>query len=276
MDSTQIIKIVRYIESHSEEDLTLKKLAAYFTISAYHLQRSFKATVGLSPKEYLSNCRLKKLKQNLRNKKSITDSVYEVGYGSSSRLYEKIDSKLGMTPKDYQNKGKGLIISWEIGKTSLGKVMIAATDRGICFVQFGDGIKNLFQDLQKDFPKAKLSRMDASQKNNFIKWMKILNSYLNSENKKLTLPLDLHGTTFQIKVWKYLQKIPHGKTLSYTELAKNLGCPNSARAVASACARNKIALIIPCHRVLRGDGNLAGYRWGLERKEKLLTLEFPD
>jgi len=276
MDSGLMVALARYIEKHCDENLTLKQLAEQAQVSPYHLQRTFKAEIGLTPKEYLISCRMKKLKKDLRSDKSVTEALYQAGFGSSSRLYEKVDSMVGMTPKAYKDKGEGLSISWEIGKTLLGKLMIAATDRGICFIQFGSGEKALQQVLRDEFPKAQISRMNNSQKENFKEWISALNSYLNNENKKLDLPLDIFGTAFQIKVWKYLQKIPAGKTLSYTEVAKAIGCPNSVRAVAGACAKNKIALAIPCHRVLRGTGHLAGYRWGLERKEKLLKLEKAD
>lgn len=273
MKSEHIVALARYIEEHCDEDLALRELAQKFHLSSYYLQRSFKAVIGLSPKEYQLSCRMNKLKHNLRTKKSVTEALYDAGFGSSSRLYEKVDSMVGMTPRRYKEKGKGLTISWEVGSTPLGKIMIAATDRGICFIQFGPGKLALLKELQKEFPEATLVRMVKSQKQNFEKWMKALNAYLNNENTRLNLPLDIRGTAFQIKVWKYLQKIPHGSTKSYTQVARGLGCPGSVRAVASACAKNKIALLIPCHRVLRGTGHLAGYRWGLERKKKLLLLE---
>lgn len=271
--NSKIVAIARYIENHCDEELTLRQMAVYADLSPYHLQRTFKAIIGVTPKEYLISCRIKKLKQGLRKNKSVTEALYEAGYSSSSRLYEKVDSKIGMTPRDYKHKGKGLGISWEIGTTSLGKIMIAATDRGICFIQFGDNKEKLLKELQNEFPDASRSRMKDTQKDQFNDWMNVLNLYLRHDSKKLNLPLDIRGTAFQVKVWKYLQKIPYGKTLSYTEVAKAIGCPDAVRAVAGACAKNKIALVIPCHRVLRGTGHLAGYRWGLKRKEKLLKLE---
>ncbi len=270
---TLMIELARFIEAHCDETLSLAKLAAHTELSATHLQKRFKAQIGVSPKEYQEACRLKKFKTGLRTKKSITASVYDSGHGSSSRIYERLDQRVGMTPKEYQKMGAGLELSYAIAPTPLGKILLAATDRGICFLQFAETDEKLLGLLRDEFPKATLIKMRKSQTAQFKLWVKALNDYLKGTLVQLDLPLDIKGTAFQLSVWKYLQKIPRGKVLSYRELAVKLGKPKAVRAVASACARNGIAVVVPCHRVLRGNGELAGYRWGLERKKKLLALE---
>ena len=268
-----MLELARYIEQHCEEKLSLKKLSREMLLSSEHLQKRFKSQVGVSPKEYQDACRLKKLKRNLRVNKSVTESLYEAGHSSSSRVYEKLDQQVGMTPREYQKKGKGLEISYGSGVTAIGKILIAATDRGICFIQFGQSIKEMTLTLKKEFPEAKIRPMTKANIKQFNTWLEALNQYLKGTVADLDLPLDIMGTSFQIKVWKYLQKIPRGETVSYTKVAKDIGLPKAVRAVASACGRNNIAILIPCHRVLRGTGELSGYRWGVERKRKLLELE---
>lgn len=268
-----MVTLARFIEEHCDETLLLAQLAKQANLSTTHLQKRFKAQIGVSPKEYQAACRLKKFKTGLRTKASVTESVYDSGHGSASRIYERLDQRVGMTPKEYQRKGEGLVISYASGMTPLGRILIAATDRGICFIQFADSAKKLLTLLEEEFPKATLTPIKKKNETQFKHWLQALNDYLAGTLIKLDLPLDVQGTAFQLSVWKYLQKIPRGQVLSYSELAVKLGQPRAVRAVASACAKNKIAVVIPCHRVLRGTGELAGYRWGLERKKKLLEIE---
>ena len=266
-------ELCRYIEAHCDETLPLKDLAAQTGLSAFHLQRRFKAAIGVTPKDYQESCRLKSLKSGLKKKASVTTAIYDAGYKSSSRVYGKTDKSLGMTPRQYKRRGEALEISYASAPTPLGRLMIAATDRGICFIQFGATDKELHTLLAEEFPAAALAPMNAAQQDAFAKWMQSLSAYLKGDNPRLDLPLDIRGTAFQMKVWKYLQKIPAGEAQSYTAVAKGIGQPTAARAVASACAANKIAIAIPCHRVIRGDGSLSGYKWGTPRKEQLLALE---
>lgn len=270
-EDTLMIQLARFIEKHSDETLPLTRLAKEAHLSAAHMQKRFKAAIGISPKEYQEACRLKLLKKNLRAGKSATESVYESGHGSPSRVYGKLSQRVGMTPREYKKGGAGLEISCAWATTPLGKVMMAATDRGLCFIQFGKSKAELLAAVAKEFPAAHIAEAKSSAQ--FDAWVKELNAYLDGSVKQLTLPLDILGTAFQLKVWKFLQQIPRGETVSYTELARKIGQPSAVRAVASACARNNIAVVIPCHRVLRGSGDLAGYRWGLERKRELLKLE---
>ncbi|MEZ0260041.1 MAG: methylated-DNA--[protein]-cysteine S-methyltransferase [Alphaproteobacteria bacterium] len=273
-DEIQLMQqLCRFIDAGSEDALTLDALAAQAGMSPFHLQRRFRAVIGVSPKEYHQSCRLKKLKAGLKTKSSVTEAIFDAGYNSSSRVYGKIDESLGMTPRQYRQRGEQAGISYASGKTPLGRVMIAATDRGICFIQFADSDAALLKLLKAEFPAANLSPMDAAGEKEFAKWMKALNAYLSQDTAALDLPLDIRGTAFQTKVWKYLQKIPGGKPQSYAQVAKGIGQDGSARAVARACATNRIAIVIPCHRVIRGDGGISGYKWGVERKRKLLELE---
>ncbi len=273
MNDQLMLDVARYIEKHCEGSLPLKTIAKEFLLSESHLQKRFKSALGVSPKEYQEACRLKKFRTHLRGNKTVTHALYESGHQSSSRVYEKLDEKVGMTPRQYQKNGEGQRISWAMGKTSLGKILIAATDRGICFLQFGKSKGELLKQLQLEFPKANILSAPKSSSSEFAKWMMALNDYLQGDLKKLDLPIDMKGTIFQMRVWKFLLKIPRGETISYSELAQKTGNPRAVRAVASACARNRIGIIIPCHRVLRGSGDLAGYRWGLSRKKYLLKIE---
>ena len=268
-----IIKLARLIEERSDESLSLAALAREASLSPAHFQKRFKEQMGVSPKEFQEACRLKKLKGELRTGKTVTEALYEVGHSSPSRVYENLNEKIGMTPRQYQKQGQNLLISYAVASTVLGKMLLAATERGICFIQFGRTQKEMLETLTEEFPKAQLQKMPEASKDEFARWIKALDAYLAGSVKKLDLPLDIMGTAFQIKVWKFLQKIPRGETWSYSELALKLGNPKAVRAVASACARNNLAIVIPCHRVLRGSGELAGYRWGLERKKALLELE---
>lgn len=268
-----IHQLARQIEAHPEEPFRLAQLAQRAGYSPFHLQRSFKAIIGSTPKEYQTAARLRTLKQELRKAAPVSDAIYQAGFGSGSRVYEKTDGQLGMTPSEYRSGGKGLTISYASGQTPLGLLMIGATDRGICFLQFGDTKRALETELRRQFPAATVQPMPATHEAQFESWMAALNRHLRGLEPRLDLPLDVRGTAFQLIVWRYLQKLPYGEVRSYSEVAQAIGKPSAARAVARACASNSIALLIPCHRVVRGTGELGGYRWGLQRKRVLLDME---
>lgn len=268
-----IVRLCRHIEANAQESLTLAELSRVAGVSAHHLQRRFTAAVGISPKQYQDACRLGTLRQQLRTGLRVSDAIQEAGFGSDSRVYEKSNAQLGMTPAQYAKGGAGLAISWATQKTSLGLLMLAATDRGICSVQLGDSRDALLAGLQQEFPRAAITPMPASAATQFARWMQTLQALLDGSRAEAGLPLDIGGTAFQRRVWQYLQKIPCGETRSYAQVAAAIGAPGSARAVGTACGSNRIALLIPCHRVLRGDGGDGGYRWGIERKRELLRRE---
>ena len=265
--------LARHIDAHPEQPLHLADLAKRAGYSAFHLQRNFKAIMGATPKEYQTAARLRTLKRELRSDASVSDAIYEAGFGSGSRVYEKADGQLGMTPSEYRSGGKGLTISYASGATPLGLLMIGATDRGICFLQFGETHGELEAELQRQFPAASTQPMPTSHVQEFDAWMAALNRHLRGLEPRLDLPLDVRGTAFQLIVWRYLQKLPYGEVRSYSEVAQAIGRPSAVRAVARACASNSVALLIPCHRVVRGSGELGGYRWGLQRKRVLLDTE---
>jgi AraC family transcriptional regulator of adaptative response/methylated-DNA-[protein]-cysteine methyltransferase len=266
-------ELARQIDAHPDQTFSLDQLAKRAGYSPFHLQRSFKAIIGSSPKEYQTAARVRTLKQELRRDAPVADAIYQAGFGSGSRVYEKADGQLGMTPSEYRSGGKGLTISYASGRTPLGLMMIGATDRGICFLQFGETDEQLVEDLRRQFPAAATQPMPASHSKQFESWMEALNRHLRGLEPRLDLPLDVRGTAFQLIVWRYLQKVPYGEVRSYSEVAEAIGKPSAARAVARACASNSVALLIPCHRVVRGTGELGGYRWGLQRKRVLLDTE---
>ena len=268
-----IADLCRYIERHCEERLDLAALAARAGLSRFHLQRTFKAAVGVTPKQYLEAHRLGRLKKELRQAKDVTSAVYEAGFGSSSRVYERADSRLGMTPKQYRQGGGGVTVTHALLQSPVGLAMMGATDRGICFVQFGDTKEQLLDALRREYPAARLEAAADPGSSEFRKWMDALSAHLVDGRPVLELPLDIQATAFQMRVWDYLRSIPPGKVQSYGEVAAGIGQPTAVRAVARACATNRVALLIPCHRVIRGSGELGGYRWGLERKQALLDRE---
>jgi AraC family transcriptional regulator, regulatory protein of adaptative response / methylated-DNA-[protein]-cysteine methyltransferase len=277
--AARIRKVCRYIEQHIEQDsdelLTLADFSREAQTDSFQLQRKFKAIVGVSPKQYLDDLRLQKFKTALRTEKNegVTAAIYEAGYSSSSRLYEKTDTRLGMTPMEYRAGGRGVEITWSAAKTPLGLMMVGATDRGLCFVQFGEDAAELRATLEREYPNAALKPMAEPAAPEFTEWMGALNRYLAGEEEDLRLPVHVRATAFQLKVWKYLQAIPKGSVESYQEVARGVGQPRAARAVARACASNHVAIVIPCHRVIRGNGELGGYRWGMERKRVLIDTE---
>lgn len=261
--------ICRFIEQHLDEPLTLQRLGKEFHQSPFHLQRRFKAALGITPREYADSCRLRQLKRNLQSGDSVTRAMYDAGYGSSSRLYERTASQLGMTPDKYRRGAIAAAIRYTCSDSPLGRMMIAATDRGICSIQFASSDDELLAGLKREFPFAARKPDDASLQI----WATALLQHMQGKELNSALPLDIRATAFQRRVWSYLQSIPFGSTKSYSQVAKAIGRPTASRAVARACATNPVAVEIPCHRVVREDGNMGGYRWGLDRKKTLLQLE---
>lgn len=262
-------QVCRSIEEHLDDDLTLANLGAQLHISPHHLQRSFKRIIGITPRQYAETCRLGQFKSRLREGESVTRAMYEAGYSSSSRLYERAPAHLGMTPTTYRKGGLGMNISYTTVDSPLGRLLVAATDRGICGVSLGDSDTTLEAALRREYPAAQIQRDDDG----LGKWVSAFLGYLNGRQPDLHLPVDVQATAFQWQVWEALRAIPSGSTRSYSEVAKALGHPQAARAVARACATNPVALVIPCHRVVRENGHLGGYRWGIERKQQLLAQE---
>src|ERR1039457_479519 len=267
--SALVRAMCRHIEQHIEDRLTLSLLAKEFRRSSFHLQRTFKSVLGVSPKAYIDACRLRQVKQNLQAGHSVTTALYAAGYGSSSRLYERTAAQLGMTPAKHRRGAVAAVVRYTIAPSPLGRMLIAATDKGICSIQFADNDSQLQQGLMRESPSAARRRDDAAM----AEWRVNLTRLLEGRETNPSLPLDIRATAFQRRVWEALQKIPRGETRSYSAVAKKIGMPTAPRAVARACATNRIAIAIPCHRVVRQDGELGGYRWGVERKEHLLALE---
>ena len=251
-----------------DEIPTIDDLATSLEVSSGHLQKTFKAILGLSPKEVTDMMRIDNFKKNVK-RTDVTTSLYDSGFGSSRSLYEKAGEKLGMTPATYKKGGKDVTIGYTIVDSRLGKLMVAATDKGICAVSFGETEEVLREELAAEFFAAKITRDDARLRDAVNAILKSL----DGEKTILTLPLDLHATVFQMRVWAELRKIPYGETRSYAQIAEAVGNPKAVRAVARACATNPVALVTPCHRVIGSDGKLAGYRWGIERKKELLDEE---
>jgi AraC family transcriptional regulator, regulatory protein of adaptative response / methylated-DNA-[protein]-cysteine methyltransferase len=265
----QLEKILRVCELIDGDSLRLDELAAAVGLSSYHLQRAFKDVVGLSPKKYAEAKRMERFKEGLRGGSDVTAAMYDAGFGSSSRLYEKASENLGMTPAAYKKGGAGMKISYTVADCELGKLLVARTNRGICSVTFGDDRASLRAGLVKEFPNAEI----AEDAENLRTAVEAILKYLAGKSRRLILPLDLQATAFQMQVWDFLRKIPYGETRSYAEVAEALGDRKKVRAVARACANNRVAVVIPCHRVVASDGALSGYRWGVERKRRLLEKE---
>ena len=268
--STETVKaICRYIEQHLDEPLTLARLGSEFHQSPFHLHRTFKSVLGITPRAYADSCRLNQLKGNLRSGHSVTRSMYDAGYSSSSRLYERTASQLGMTPDKYRRGAIAAAIRYTFADSPLGRMLIAATDKGICAIQFADSDDELEQGLRHEFPFANRRRDDEAMR----PWKEDLLRQMRGQRLNAALPLDIQATAFQRRVWTHLQTIPFGATRSYAAVAKAIGQPTATRAVARACATNPVAVAIPCHRVVSKSGTAGGYRWGAERKKALLELE---
>jgi len=262
-------QVAEAISSSAEDGLRIGSLAAQLGASPARLRRAFHRVTGLSPKDFEQALRLDRFKRKLRDGSSITDALYACGYGSSSRLYEKTNAQLGMTPAVYRKGGEGMQIGYTLANTSLGKVLVGMTERGVSAVYLGESERTLVDTLRKEYPNAEIARVSGEHEN----WLKEIVRRVEGDAPKMDPPLDLQATAFQRRVWQELQKIPRGATKTYTEVARALGRPRSVRAVARACATNPVSIVVPCHRVIRTDGTLAGYRWGLQRKQKLLERE---
>ncbi len=258
-----------YIETHLEGPLPLAALGVAVGASPYHLQRLFKRVMGLSPRQYAAACRLDTLKARLREGEAVTNALYDVGYGSSRGLYEQALGQLGMTPATYRRRGGGMHIGYNVTESPLGRLLVAATERGICAVYLGDEDSALLASLRQEYPAAEI----APATTGLEPWVAALLRHLQGHPLASDLPLDVQATAFQGRVWEALRTIPYGSTRSYSEVAGALGQPTAARAVAGACAHNPVSLIIPCHRVVAAGGGLGGYRWGVERKRALLEQE---
>lgn len=264
-----VARICRYLQDIHPESASLRDLAQRFFLSPFHLQRAFKAATGITPRQYAEQLRIDNFKAHVRQGQGITEAIHAVGYGSSSRLYERSDASLGMTPSAYKRRGAGMCIFYSVVACPLGQLLVAATERGICRISLGNAEDALVADLAAEFPAAESLRDDEG----LGEFCERIIGYLEGWQPDLDLPLDLRATAFQIKVWQQLRKIPMGETRSYSQIAAAIGQPKAVRAVANACANNPAALVIPCHRVLRKDQSLGGYRWGIERKRALLERE---
>ena len=262
-------RVCRYIEAHVGDRVTLEELGCEVNLSPYHLQRTFKQVMGVTPKQYAVSLRLERLKAQLKGGSSVTTALYDAGYSSSSRMYEQAPERLGMTPTAYQRGGSGMVVHYTIVDSVLGRVLVAMTERGVCMVSLGDEDAVLEASLRDEYPQAVLTR-DGGALN---PWVSAIIEYLDGQLAQLDVPIDVQATAFQWRVWMALRAIPYGRTLTYHEIAQSLGSPKAARAVGHACATNPVALIIPCHRAVRAGGGLGGYRWGLERKRHLLDQE---
>lgn len=262
-------EVCRYIEAHLQTPLTLQVLSNHFHMSTYHLQRTFKRVTGITPQQYTEACRMKRIMGELSEGKEIMRTLYNAGYNSSSRLYNKALLQLGMTPAVYRRGGQGMQIVYTTVNCFDGYLLVAATEKGICAVQMGDTENRVKEAFFNMFNQATIERDDFA----FSGWVREILDHLDGKHPYLELPLDVRATAFQKRVWLALQEIPYGSTRTYREIAEALGQPTAVRAVARACAANPAALLIPCHRVIRSDGNLGGYRWGIERKQVLLRKE---
>ena len=266
---TKLIEVVRHIEAHAQQTLTLGSLAKIANLSPTRLQKVFKKTFGISPKIYQKALRLNLYKSQLKTAAGVTDAIYAAGFGSISGVYGEAERNIGMPPTG----GSEQAISYACRHSALGLMLMGATDKGVCLVQFGDDEAALLTQLQSEFPKASLHISAAQHAPELDNWMEQLNQHISEGAPRPDIPLDIRGTAFQMKVWQFLLSVKEGDQLSYGEVAEQMGAPKAARAVGTACAKNRIAVLIPCHRVLRGDGGLGGYRWGLARKQILLNNE---
>jgi AraC family transcriptional regulator of adaptative response/methylated-DNA-[protein]-cysteine methyltransferase len=267
---TQLVgKVCKEIANHPEDSVSLKSLAKLTGLSPAHLQRTFREAMGISPRQYADTLRVARLKSELRKGSDVTTALHEVSYGSASRLYEKSDAQLGMTPATYRKGGLGMNISYTIADSSMGRVLVAGTERGISAVYLGDKDSDLAAALREEYPQAEIQTVSEGKS----KWVRKIVAHLDQSNSPLDLPTDVAGTAFQRRVWQALREIPLGATRTYSDVARAIGQPTAIRAVGHACATNPASIVVPCHRVIRTDGSLGGYRWGLHRKQSLLEKE---
>ena len=264
----QVREARRYLDEHLDETVTLDRLGRAVGLSPWHLQRTFKRITGVTPRAYAGARRMERMKSRLKDGDSVTRATYDAGYSSPSRVYDQSRARLGMTPGVYQRAGRGERIRFTTLPTALGQVLVAATERGLCSVALGDNVGALEAGLRREYPAATVERNDDELHG----WAGAVVARIAGHEAE-RIPLDVRGTTFELRVWEALRRIPKGATRTYAEIARELGQPSAARAVARACASNRLALVIPCHRVVRGDGGLGGYRWGVERKRELLKEE---
>lgn len=253
----------------SEQAPPLERLAAAAGLSPFHFHRIFRRITGVTPKAFAAAEKSKRMQAALGTAQTITEAIYESGFSSASRFYETSNARLGMTPKLRRAGGKGVTICFALGQTTLGAILVAATQKGICAISLGDDPEKLLHDLQDNFPNADLRGAEAR----FERTVARIVGLVEIPGQNLDLPLDIRGTAFQQRVWAALRDIPCGRTMSYSDIARTIGCPGAARAVAKACAGNTLAVAIPCHRVIRTDGDISGYRWGIDRKRALLSRE---
>ena len=255
------------------DDYDLSALAVAVGISPAHLQRRFRSCFGVSPAEYRAQRRLASLKRSLKDGSDVSAALYDAGFGSPSRIYENGAAKIGMTPATYRDGGRGQVVCWSTVHTRFGVALVAATQRGICAVAIGEDETELAAELRREFPHAQLERVDAGRDAFLAPRVEAVADLLDDRAPATRLDAELRGTAFQARVWDALMRIPRGQTRSYAEVAADIGAPKAARAVARACAQNRLAVVVPCHRVVRGDGSPGGYRWGLPRKLALLDSE---
>ena len=261
--------IDEHLRKNSEGTPSLADLSAQTGLSPHHLQRTFKRLMGITPRQYADTRRLGVLKSQLKKGDDVTTALYEAGYGSSSRLYERANGQLGMTPATYRRGGQGMRIGYTIVDSPLGRLLVAATQRGISALYLGDSDAKIEFALRREYPNAEIHR----DRNGMGDWVRAILKHLRGLEERLDLPVDVQATAFQRRVWEELRAIPYGSTRSYSEIARAIGRPKANRAVARACATNPVSVVIPCHRVVREDGHLGGYRWGLDRKQALLKQE---
>ena len=268
----QVRKACAFIEAHADVPITLARLARHVNASPFHFQRVFTRIVGISPRAYQDALRAGRFRRGLREGAPVTGAIYEAGYGSSSRVYERPPIGRGMTPAVYKRGAQGVEVTYAIADSPLGRLLVAATPKGICSVKLGDRDEALERDLRREYPAAAIT----PDRTDLARWVTSILTYLNGRRPHLDLPLDIQATAFQWRVYEALRAIPYGSTRSYRAVAEALGQPTAARAVARACATNPVALVVPCHRVIGEDGGLRGYRWGVERKQALLDQESRD
>jgi len=268
-ESRLISQACKLMEQESDDPVRMGTVARHLGLSPFRLQRIFRRIMGISPMAYAQSIRLRRLKTKLREGSDVTNAIYEAGYGSSSRLYEKSNGHLGMTPATYGRGGQGMEIGYTTAPTHLGRLLVAGTAKGVSAIYVGDSEERLEAELRREYPAAKISKNSVR----VSRWVRELVRHLSGKQPDLDLPLDVKATAFQRRVWEALQQIPRGTTRSYSDLARTIGVPKGQRAVARACATNPAAILIPCHRVVREDGGLGGYRWGIKRKQALLAGE---
>jgi AraC family transcriptional regulator of adaptative response/methylated-DNA-[protein]-cysteine methyltransferase len=271
-EDSLVSRLCRLLEREIEQQTireSVRMLAASAGISPSRLRQAFQRTIGVTPRGYADQVRMRRLKNRLRKEKNVTNAMYEAGFSSPSRLYERSNQQLGMTPATYGQGGCGMEIGYTVAPTPIGRILVAATSRGVSAIYMGRSDADLAAMLRREYPEAQIRRNPAS----VSRWVRQIVRHLAGRHPQLDLPLDIQGTAFQRRVWEALRQIPYGETRSYTEVARQMGQPKARRAVARACATNPVSLVIPCHRVIRGDGGLGGYGGGIERKKALLETE---